>query len=650
MRFRHVAVAGLVVLAGVLTPFAVQGDTGAVPAVPMEQTKSTGVPESVVVRAHESALAIPKGQVFFSQYRYAVGYYGVSSLVAGLQANTARELGRPLTVYVADFSGTDVTVGEDGLLRASTGGDTDWVAAADAYFVVDSDARIPTRDHAVVPFSDRADAEAFASEHGGRVDRWPAVQRLDVGAAQRSAAAWERVTERRRDRANRTARRSLRLLDRPVSVTVGANQSLSAAIRAAPPNTTVELAAANYSVADLRVDKPVTIRGQGANRTRLVGDGNGTVVSANASRVALADLAIAGVGPVRNRDAENVTDVPVSEDSFKYDYWVTHGYGDAGVVFTESTGSLVTDVQLSTPANGVIARNSPNLTVSNLTVRGTRDWQDGFLGVSILGAPALVEDSTFYGGKVGVYAHDTDSFAVRNNTMEGMLVGVFSVYAQGAFAANNDVSDTWVGVYVHDRSNRNVVVGNEIENSRNGVLAYGRTSYVASNVLTHNRNGLVVQGQFAVYRRNVVAYNRVGLRVLSLFPTNRVAANDVAHNTRYADAGARNVLHVWQGNYWRGAPGVDSDGDGVLSRPFHVTGPVGAVSAHAAGAPTLARAPALQLVQALQQTVPGLRTGGVTDAQPRAAPVRPAVLERVVARNRWPPGRYQDADDWDYRG
>ncbi|NIB99188.1 nitrous oxide reductase accessory protein NosL [Halobacterium sp. R2-5] len=647
MRFLTVAIAGLLVVAGVLAPFAVQGGDTRVAAVPMEDTRSTGAPESVVVRAHESSLVLPKGQVFFTQYRYAVGYYGVASLVSGLQANTERELGRPMAVYVSDFSGTDLSVGDDGLLRMSTDREHGWVAAADAYFVVGSDARTPTRDRAVVPFSERADAAAFADDHGGRVERWAAVAELSFGAAGRTPAEWERVEDRRREASDGTVERATRLLDRPVSATVGANDSLAAAVRDAPPNTTVRLAAGNHSVRDVRVEKPVTIRGAGANLTRVAGDGNGSVFDVNASRVALADLSVSGVGPVRSRDPANVTAVPVGNESFRHDYWTTHGYGDAGVVFDESAASLVSDVRVTTDANGVIARNSPNLSVSNLTVVGTEDWEDGFLGVAVLGAPAVVENSTFYGGKVGVWAHDTDSFAVRNTSMEGMMVGVFSVYAQGAFAADNDIRDTWVGVYVHDRSNGNVVTGNDIENSRNGVLVYGRSSYVADNVLTHNRNGLAVQGQFAVYRRNVLAFNRVGVRVMSLFPTNDVTANDVAYNQRYAETTRYNVLHVWNGNYWRGAPGVDADGDGYLSRPFSATGPVGAVAERGAGAPTLARAPALQMLQQLQRTVPGLRAGGVADERPSAEPIRPAVLERL-AETRRGPGRYEDDDDWDY--
>lgn len=221
------------------------------------------------------------------------------------------------------------------------------------------------------------------------------------------------------------------------------------------------------------------------------------------------------------------------------------------------------------------------------------------------------------------------------------------MYAQGAYAAGNDVEDTYVGVYVHDWSDRNVVAGNDASNSKNAVLVFGRSSYVAGNVVTHDRHVLVVHGQYSVYRGNVAAFNRVGIRAMSLFPTNRVTGNDFAYNRRYAETARFNVLHVWRGNYWRGAPGVAVDGDGTLSRSFRATGAVGMVAQRAVGAPTLARAPALQLVRQLRRTMPGRRFGGVVDEASRARPAHPDVLAELSDARR-PPGQFDDEDEWDF--
>jgi nitrous oxidase accessory protein NosD len=119
------------------------------------------------------------------------------------------------------------------------------------------------------------------------------------------------------------------------------------------------------------------------------------------------------------------------------------------------------------------------------------------------------------------------------------------------------------------------------------------------------------------------------MRAMSLFPMNRITDNDFAHNSQYVETARFNVLHVWSGNYWRSAPGINTDGDGTLSRAFRATGPVGMVAERGTEAPTLARAPAFELVRELQQTMPGLRFGGAVDDAPRAAPVHPDVLARL---------------------
>ncbi|WP_135820181.1 NosD domain-containing protein [Halostella litorea] len=647
MHSRHlaVAVAALVVLGAV--PFWVAPDRGAA-TVPFEQTKQTGLPEHVVREAETTPLVIPRAEVYYSQYRYVVGYHGVTSLVASLRAQGKAAFGPPMRTYVSDFSGIDLSLTDEGHLRAPEAAPTKWVPAREAYFVVGSDASIPTRDAAIVPFSERRDAAAFADRHGGEVRRWAGAKRAGVGRLDRTTAEWERTVAGRLADANATASRAADLLDRPVSVVVGRDApTLAAAVERAPPDTTVRVPAGTYRVDGLRVDKPLTIRGAGANETRVVGDGNGSVVTAGAARTAVADLALAGVGGNRS-GADRDVDVPVAEDAWNYDIWKVHGYGDAAVVFDAAGGSLVADVRVNTTSNGVIARNSPNVTVSNLTLYGTKRWDDGFIGVVALGGRAVVRDSTFRGGKVGVYAHESDGVVVSNARMEGMMVGVFDFYGVRTTVTNSTVEDTWNAVYVEHRSYGTVVRGNRLRNSRNGVLVAGQANYVAENTLVHNRNGIAVRGGFSRYERNVVAYNRRGFRAMSFFPTNRVSGNDVVGNGRPAEIDAFNVLHVWRGNHWAGAPGVDADGDGRLSRSYRPTGTVDSRVADAPGTPTLARSPTVSFIRALRDVVPGIRGGGLVDAGPRAHPTRPGTVARVVGAYDGV-GQHADDDPWDFR-
>ncbi|WP_255199021.1 right-handed parallel beta-helix repeat-containing protein [Halorarius litoreus] len=648
MRPRTVAVIAIAVLLLGAAPFAVSSTTTTA-TIPFEDTKPTGLSDRAVQQVQDSTLVIPRAEAFYTQYRYVVGYYGVTSLVAGVQTQREREVGRPLAIYVTSFSGSKVRVGDDGYLRMPDLQVTEWIPARNAYFVVNSSARVPEQNTTIIPFSTRADAEEFANKYGGTVHRWGAVKQLSVGRAGRTVQAWQRVAERRTARTDEAVASARTLLDRPVSVTVGEDApTVTTAVRQAPPNSTIIVPPGTYQVGSLTISKPLTIRGSGPEQTHLVGDKNGSVIVSSAPRTAISGVSISGVGPKRSGKGRNVT-ASVEKDSWKYRYYKVHGYGDAAIVFDDAARSLVSDVRINTTSNGVLARTSRNVVVMNLSLYGTERWEDGFLGVSTVGARIIVQDSQFYGGKVGVYAYDAPQVVVRNTTATGMMVGVFDLFSPKLVARNNTIDDVWNGIYAETRSYGNVVVGNRVHNSYNGIIVEGRSNFVARNVLLHNRKGAQVHGQFSVYWRNVFAFNRIGAESGALLPFNRVRSNDFVGNRQYVTTQDWNVLHVWEGNYWAGAPGLNRDRDRHrhLDRAFRPSGPVDGRMATTTGAPTLARSPALASIRQLQQLMPGLRGAGVVDTKPLARPVRSRTIESVQLRSNRT-GQHTDPDPWEY--
>jgi len=610
-------------------------DVGARPdPVPFDDTIDMGMTAAATVEARERGVEIPQAEVFYSQYRYVVGYHGVSSLADELgREGHARQFGTPLAVYVSDYANASPEVGDDGLLRIpdSPSAYVDWVAAEEAHFVVGSRATTPAGE-AVVPFSERSAAEAFADEYGGEIHDWEAVRATDFGTGTATREAFREAVGERHRWADERVAESDGLLDRPVSVVVGEDApTVAAAVEAAPPNTTVRVPAGTYD-ANVTIDKPLTLRGAG-NATHLRGDGNGTVVTATAPRVAVTDLHISGVGGTLS--AENVS----TDRSGQWDYQVQlgYGYGDAGVTFDSANGSLVENVSVETPANGVVVRWSQNAVVENVTVNGSDEWTEGFMGVMVMRSRLVVQDSTFVGGRDGVYTHLADGLVVRDNRMvgeEGMRFGVHEMYTSDALVANNTVTGADMGVVVMTRPTGNLIVGNEVRDSYSGVNVGGRASYVAENVVVGNHFGLEAPSKTSIYERNVIVDNEVGFRAPSLVPTNRVTGNDFAGNDEYVSA-TLGPLRVWtadgRGNYWAGAPGADTDADGVLERSFHPSGPVDSRVDDVTGAKTLADSPALSALRALQGLVPGLRPTGVVDEAPLSEPVRPDALGEATA-------------------
>jgi nitrous oxidase accessory protein NosD len=624
-RFVAVAVAGLLVLSS--AAFAFGGGAGRPEPVAFEDTVLVSPTSDVAQRAAAAGVVVPRAEIFYSQYRYVVGVHGIGAAVGELDsAARRRQFGEPLAVYVSDFSGRDVRVGEEGSVSLPGDRSPGWVAATEAWFVVESEART-AGEPAVMPFSDRHDAVAFATVHGGEVVDWAAVRarEFDTAAATRDRMQ-TRVTERAAW-ANRTARAAADLRDRPVSVVVGEDEpTVSDALAAAPANTTVVVPEGTYRVDEVTVDRPLTIRGAGEG-THLVGDGNGSVLRVTAPAVAVVDLRISGIGA--NLTSESV---PVDEEAWDYQIQQGYAFAPAGVEMQNASGSLVAGVAIETPAHGVVVRESDDTVVTDVTVDGADVWDEGFMGTIAIQSRILVQDSEFVGGRDAVYLHRGHDSVVRGNRMAGMRFGVHEMYTDGVLVADNDIRDTNAGVVVMTDPSATAIVGNDVRDSERGVDISGVAQYVAGNVLAFNEVGIRVGGQRSLVERNVVAYNDVGAKASALVPSNRVVANDFAANDRPVDARV-GPLHIWggdrRGNYWAGAPGYDSDGDGTLDRPFDPSGRLDQVAGHAAGGPTLARAPAVGLLRSLREVTPGLRSTGVMDYHPRARPVHPGRLDRL---------------------
>jgi len=615
--------------------FVVDAGSSTPDPVAFDDTIRTGMTAATTVAAEERGVSIPRAQVFYSQYRYVVGYYGVTTLVDELdRPGQTRQFGHPLAVYVSDYTSTNARVDDRGLLRVPSTRThlVDWVAASEAHFVVGSSAHTPTAP-AVVPFSSRSAAAAFADEYGGEVRDWEAVRSMSFDTATATREAFRAAVDERHAWADRQVGEARVLRDRPVSVTVGEDgaETLSAAVAAAEPGTTVYVPPGTYD-ANLTVDKPVTIRGAG-EATHLRGDGTGTVVTATADRVGIADLRISGVGETQS--PENVSTNRTGE--WDYRVQLGYGYGDAGVALAGSNGSLVSGVAVDTPTNGVVVRFSRAAVVDDVRVNGSDDWQEGFMGVMVMRSRIVVQNSTFVGGRDGVYTHLSDGLVVRNNRFVGedtMRFGVHEMYTSDALVANNTVSGTQTGIVVMTRPSGNLVVDNVARDNYAGINVAGRASYVAGNVVTGNHYGFEAPARTSLWERNVVARNDVGVRASSLIPTNRVVRNDFVANDRPVQTNL-GPLRIWTGagggNYWSDAPGVDTDGDGVLERAYRPTGPVDEHVGQAPAAGTLAQSPALSAVRTLQGVVPGLRPTGVVDEAPLAEPVRPAVVANVTA-------------------
>jgi parallel beta-helix repeat protein len=586
--------------------------------------------------SEERGVELPRMQVFYSQYPYVVGYYGVGSFVADRRDPAhEQQFGFPTAVYVTDYADRDIRLTDAGLPR--TDAPPDWTPAEDAFYVVDSPVRTPAGP-AMLPFGTHDAAAAFTDEHGGRVIEWDAVLETDV-ETEDAEVVRNRIESQRRS-ADRSVEALGVLRDRPVGAVVGEDgTTIQDAVDAAPPNTTVRIPDGTYN-GTVEIDRPVTLRGAGA--ARIVGNGNGTVVTINASRTAIIGVNISGTGSA-TPDA-TVTDDPshqisgashtdadiVGDSSWDADVEDDYARGDAAIRVSGAE-PLIAETEINTSAAGIILYESPGAVVKNTTIVGSDDYQLGHMGLVAMRSPGVIEGSRFVGGLDGVYTHRSDGIVIRNNEMHDNRMGIHLMFTSGALVSGNTISvEETTGIHVMTGPRRNAVVGNEVTGTETGISVGGSDSYVADNVLTGNDLGLRIETSASTYERNVVAENEEGVETWALLPTNRVTHNDFVANERHV-AAVTGRLRVWthdgEGNYWEGAIGT-TDGT-VIRRTYTPTDPVDSRIHRVDGAATLARAPALDALAGFQGSIVGMRSNAVIDTAPLCAPVNDRWFERT---------------------
>jgi nitrous oxidase accessory protein NosD len=555
---------------------------------------------------------VPRAQIAYSQYPYVVGYRGIGLAAAAVDDPLVRQqFGYPQVVYV-EAAPPNVTLDDSGYLVGEHTGE--WISAVDAFFVIDSAARTPSGPTAVA-FAEASQATAFAAAHGGSVVGWDARGRFEASRSNGSVARDRIKTQHAR--ANGTVDNVSELLDRPVETVVGDNEpTLEAALENAEAGTAVRLPPGTYE-GPIEIETPVTLLGDDAT---IVGNSNGTVVTVTADDVAISGVSITGVGEsLRRDDAPNRSDRPDWDRQTEEAY----GYSDAAITSDSVDRLLVTDVEADTPASGIVLRDTDRAVVDDVRINGAEDWRDGFMGVVTIRSPAVVQDSTFDGGRDGVYTHRSDGVVIRDNRfIDGRFGTHFMYTSNGLFVDNCASGQALSGVTIMTSPTGVVIGDNIIIDTEQGIATSGSDSYIGGNIVVGTGQAIRTSARNSLYADNTVVGNDVGFRASAVFPTSVVIRNDVVDNERHVRA-TSGPLRVWshngEGNYWSGAEGLD--------RRYSPTDPVDGRLHRTASARALAAAPIVRGLRTLRGSVPGMRGESVVDAAPRDTPANPARLE-----------------------
>lgn len=403
---------------------------------------------------------------------------------------------------------------------------------------------------------------------------------------------------------------------------VPGGDGLSLAVAAAAPGDILQLAPGVHH-GPIVIEKPITIEGQSADSTELVGNGTGSVIKVLAPHVTIRGLHISGSGTNSTGiDAgiyvEQGADDPVIEGNWldRNLFGVTlHGPKRATVADNKITSR--TDLWLNNRGNGIHLWNNAGSQILRNEVTGGRD------GIFIqLGADNIIADNRFEHLRFAVHFMYSKRGAVTGNISVGNHIGYALMYSQGLEVTDN--------VSVRDRDQ-----GLMLNSARKAQV---RGNYVYGNAGKCLFLYLALQNQL---RDNRFENCDIGVHVTGS-DANVIAGNSfIGNHVQMRYSGTK--MYEWSenqaGNYWSDNAAFDLDGDGIADTAYRPNNVVDWVVWRYPSAKLLLSSPAMELLRAAQSQFPALYPGGVVDSYPLMEPKpAPHVLPPIPEVIEWEKG------------
>lgn len=387
--------------------------------------------------------------------------------------------------------------------------------------------------------------------------------------------------------------------ERRVSAGGGA---LQAALAEAAAGDVLRLAPGRHR-GPLRIDRPVTLQGDGDSV--IDGGGHGSVVTVSAPDVTLRGLTIVNSGA--RLDTE-----------------------DSGI-FVDADGDrvLIEDNRLDGNLIGVFLKGPADATVRGNEIAGRSDLRmnERGNGVQLWNTPgSVVEGNDIRFGRDGIFVTTSKLNAFRGNRFRDLRFAIHYMYTNRSKVIGNLSTGNHAG-YAIMFSDRLVIRDNHSEGDRDhGILLnYANRSEIAGNSVRGGAEKCVF-----IYNANKNRFtgNRfegcgIGIHFTAGSERNEIAGNEfVGNRAQVKYVGTRDI--EWsrdgRGNYWSDNTAYDLNGDGIADRPYRPNDLADQIVWRHPLGKLLLNSPALQVLRWAQSEFPALHPGGVTDSYPLIQP------------------------------
>lgn len=407
--------------------------------------------------------------------------------------------------------------------------------------------------------------------------------------------------------------------------------NLAKAIAGATSGDVLILSAGVYAGAVV-IDRPLTI--MGPPEAVIDGKGQGTVVTVDASDVAIKGLTVTGSG----LKSENL---------------------DAGIkILKKADRALIEGNRVLGNLHGIDVHGGRDAMVRNNTIEGTLHprMNDRGNGIYVWNSPGtVVEGNSVRWGRDGIFSNTSRKGTYRNNLFRDLRFAVHYMYTNDSEVIGNVSIGNHLGFAI--MFSNNVVLQDNLslsDISHGMMLNYANNADVSGNLVRGGANRCTF-----IYNahKNLIYNNRfegcnIGIHFTAGSERNILTGNAfIGNRTQVKYVGTRDIEWSFEGrgNYWSDHPGFDLNGDGIADSAFRPNDLMDHLLWSQPAAALLTGAPAVQLIRWAQSSFPATLPGGVVDSAPLMNAPEIAVLpeytemeaQAAIHRNE------SDIDDFD---
>jgi len=401
---------------------------------------------------------------------------------------------------------------------------------------------------------------------------------------------------------------------RAAIIPVPAGADLQAAIDAASPGDTLQLAPGEYA-GNIVIEKTLTLQGPEDRSARIIGEREGRSVWIKGEDVTLRQLTIrnsglilsemdAGVFLDRGAHRAVITENDILDNSVGVYVWGPH---DALVRSNRIVGN--TGLRVNERGNGVTIWNSPGSKILDNTIS---EGRDGIF--SNASKQNVFSGNRFNNVRYAVHYMYTNDSEVSDNVSEGNEIAYALMFSRSLIARNNiGIASTHQGLMLNG-TQQSAIEGNVLDGGERCVFIY-------------NAN-------FNEMTDNVFQNCEVGVHYTAGSEGNAITGNAFINNQNQVKyVGTRHL--EWsvegRGNYWSDLSAFDLNGDGIGDTAYRPNGLIDQVVWRAPSARLLLNSPAVSIVRWAQTQFPAILPGGVIDSAPLMAPPDTHTLRKYEA-------------------